>query len=224
MPRAGGAASSSRGEIERARRDSGESCSRAHEQNGDEREVVRCTCTRVTVAHTKRLTGLQRLTSRKKQFPYPEVAVRLSSDGATSHRATSLVTRTGLATRPVMFTATVATPAVAPLARAASASNARGANATATAPPRILRAAAALKSSSSAENRGASLATRGTRREMEELAGLGGDFGARDATAGELESNFNAKSIGEADTEHMLQIPRKVCSPHTGSHTTAMAW
>jgi 4a-hydroxytetrahydrobiopterin dehydratase len=148
----------------------------------------------------------------------------LSSDGATSHRATSLVTRTGLATRPVMFTATVATPAVAPLARAPSASNARGANATATAAPRILRAAAALKSSSSAANRGASLATRGTRREMEELAGLGGDFGARDATAGELESNFNAKSIGEADTEHMLQIPRKVCSPHTGSHTTAMAW
>jgi 4a-hydroxytetrahydrobiopterin dehydratase len=36
---------------------------------------------------------------------------------------------------------------------------------------------------------------------------LGGDFGARDATAGEIESNFNAKSIGEADTEHIVKIP-----------------
>ena len=44
----------------------------------------------------------------------------------------------------------------------------------------------------------------------EEMAGLGGDIGARDATAGEIESNFNAKSIGEADTEHILQVPTGV--------------
>ena len=31
--------------------------------------------------------------------------------------------------------------------------------------------------------------------------------GARDATAGEIESNFNAKSLGEADTEHMNKVP-----------------
>jgi 4a-hydroxytetrahydrobiopterin dehydratase len=42
---------------------------------------------------------------------------------------------------------------------------------------------------------------------MEGLGGLGGDIGARDATAGEIESNFNAKSIGEADTEHMNKVP-----------------
>ena len=47
----------------------------------------------------------------------------------------------------------------------------------------------------------------GTRAEAERIAGLGGDFGARDATAAEIESNFNAKSIGEADTEHMLRVP-----------------
>mmetsp|Transcript_29384 Transcript_29384/g.72735 ORF Transcript_29384/g.72735 Transcript_29384/m.72735 type:complete len:249 (-) Transcript_29384:68-814(-) len=41
-------------------------------------------------------------------------------------------------------------------------------------------------------------------------AGLGGDIGARDATAGELESNFNSKSIGEADTEHMNKVPTQV--------------
>lgn len=50
----------------------------------------------------------------------------------------------------------------------------------------------------------------GTTRRDEDLGGLGGDFGARDATAGELESNFNAKSTGEADTEHMLQVPAGV--------------
>ena len=41
----------------------------------------------------------------------------------------------------------------------------------------------------------------------ESVAGVGGDIGARDATAGEIESNFNAKSIGEADTEHMNKVP-----------------
>lgn len=50
----------------------------------------------------------------------------------------------------------------------------------------------------------------GVSRSSEELAGLGGDIGARDATAGELESGFNAKSLGEADTEHILKIPKGV--------------
>jgi 4a-hydroxytetrahydrobiopterin dehydratase len=44
----------------------------------------------------------------------------------------------------------------------------------------------------------------------ESVAGLGGDIGARDATPGEIESGFNAKSIGEADTEHMLKVPEGI--------------
>jgi len=50
----------------------------------------------------------------------------------------------------------------------------------------------------------------GASRSEEDLAGLGGDFGARDATAGEIESQFNSKSLGEADTEHIVQVPRGV--------------
>jgi hypothetical protein len=34
------------------------------------------------------------------------------------------------------------------------------------------------------------------------------DFGARDPTAGELGSNFGAIAIGQADTDHMLRIPK----------------
>ena len=44
----------------------------------------------------------------------------------------------------------------------------------------------------------------------ESVAGLGGDIGARGATAAELESGFNAKSIGEADTEHILKVPEGI--------------
>lgn len=44
----------------------------------------------------------------------------------------------------------------------------------------------------------------------ESVAGLGGDIGARDATAAEIESGFNAKSIGEADTEHILKVPEGI--------------
>lgn len=58
----------------------------------------------------------------------------------------------------------------------------------------------------------------GTSRRHEDVAGLGGDFGARDATAQELESNFNAKSIGEADTEHMNKIPEGM-EEFTSLHT-----
>mmetsp|Transcript_42465 Transcript_42465/g.51505 ORF Transcript_42465/g.51505 Transcript_42465/m.51505 type:complete len:235 (+) Transcript_42465:115-819(+) len=35
----------------------------------------------------------------------------------------------------------------------------------------------------------------------------GGDFGARDARPDEIESNFNSKSLGHADTDHLLTIP-----------------
>ena len=58
----------------------------------------------------------------------------------------------------------------------------------------------------------------GTSRAHEDLAGLGGDFGARDPTAGELESNFNAKSIGEADTEHFNKVPEGM-EEFTSLHT-----
>jgi 4a-hydroxytetrahydrobiopterin dehydratase len=58
----------------------------------------------------------------------------------------------------------------------------------------------------------------GTSRRMEDLAGLGGDFGARDPTAGELESNFNAKCLGEADTEHFNKIPEGM-EEFTALHT-----
>ena len=34
------------------------------------------------------------------------------------------------------------------------------------------------------------------------------DFGARDPTDGELGSNFGAIAIGQADTDHMLRIPK----------------
>jgi hypothetical protein len=44
----------------------------------------------------------------------------------------------------------------------------------------------------------------------EAMGGLGGDIGARDATDGEIASGFNNTSLGEADTEHMLQVPRGV--------------
>ena len=39
---------------------------------------------------------------------------------------------------------------------------------------------------------------------------VGGDIGARDPTSGELASNFNETSMGEADTDHMLRIPNAV--------------
>ena len=58
----------------------------------------------------------------------------------------------------------------------------------------------------------------GTSRRVEDLAGLGGDFGARDPTAGELESNFNAKCLGEADTEHFNKIPEGM-EEFTALHT-----
>mmetsp|Transcript_43417 Transcript_43417/g.130229 ORF Transcript_43417/g.130229 Transcript_43417/m.130229 type:complete len:218 (-) Transcript_43417:530-1183(-) len=40
-----------------------------------------------------------------------------------------------------------------------------------------------------------------------EKAMWGENFGARDATAGELESNFSEKTIGNWDTLHMIKIP-----------------
>ena len=44
-------------------------------------------------------------------------------------------------------------------------------------------------------------------KRQEDLGGLGGDIGARDPTAGELESNFGTSTLGHADTDHILQVP-----------------
>eukprot|EP00892_Ulva_mutabilis_P009123 jgi/Ulvmu1/6583/UM003_0220.1 len=40
-----------------------------------------------------------------------------------------------------------------------------------------------------------------------ERAFLGEDFGARDATAGEVETNFSEKNIWNWDTEHLIRAP-----------------
>ena len=42
------------------------------------------------------------------------------------------------------------------------------------------------------------------------MGGLGGDIGARDATAGEIESGFTSKVLGHADTDHILQVPTEM--------------
>jgi len=44
-------------------------------------------------------------------------------------------------------------------------------------------------------------------RRMEDLGGLGGDIGARDATPGELASGFSNTVLGHADTDHILAVP-----------------
>lgn len=60
-----------------------------------------------------------------------------------------------------------------------------------------------------------------------------GDFGARDPTAGELESNFADKTIGNFDTEHILRMPQEVgkklynlvekdCTPERGASVADM--
>lgn len=48
----------------------------------------------------------------------------------------------------------------------------------------------------------------GVSKRQEDLGGLGGDIGARDPTAGEIESGFTSKSLGHADTDHILQVPQ----------------
>ena len=40
----------------------------------------------------------------------------------------------------------------------------------------------------------------GTSKSQEDMGGLGGDIGARDPTAGEIESGFTSKVLGHADT------------------------
>ena len=42
------------------------------------------------------------------------------------------------------------------------------------------------------------------------MGGLGGDIGARDPTAGEIESGFTSKVLGHADTDHILQVPTEM--------------
>jgi len=65
-----------------------------------------------------------------------------------------------------------------------------------------------------------------------------GGFGARDARTDELESNFAEKTVGQADTEHVVQIPEsakaflgmanRVMSPEKGAKVVeeaqAMVW
>ena len=36
------------------------------------------------------------------------------------------------------------------------------------------------------------------------------DIGARDPTAGEIESGFTSKVLGHADTDHILQVPTEM--------------
>ena len=48
----------------------------------------------------------------------------------------------------------------------------------------------------------------GVSKREEDLGGLGGDIGARDPTVGEIESGFTSKSLGHADTDHILQVPQ----------------
>ena len=48
----------------------------------------------------------------------------------------------------------------------------------------------------------------GVSKRQEDLGGLGGDIGARDPTVGEIESGFTSKSLGHADTDHILQVPQ----------------
>jgi len=58
--------------------------------------------------------------------------------------------------------------------------------------------------------RGATFVVRaegGVSKRQEDLGGLGGDIGARDATVGELESGFCTTSLGHADTDHILAVP-----------------
>ena len=47
----------------------------------------------------------------------------------------------------------------------------------------------------------------GVSKRQEDLGGLGGDIGARDATVGELASGFCTTSLGHADTDHILAVP-----------------
>ena len=42
------------------------------------------------------------------------------------------------------------------------------------------------------------------------MAGLGGDIGARDATAAEVASEFGNKSLGHYDTDHVMKIPKGI--------------
>jgi len=49
----------------------------------------------------------------------------------------------------------------------------------------------------------------GVSREAEQMAGLGGDFGARDPTAGEIGSNFGTSTLGHADTDHIVKASGK---------------
>ena len=50
----------------------------------------------------------------------------------------------------------------------------------------------------------------GTSKSQEDMGGLGGDIGARDPTAGEIESGFTSKVLGHADTDHILQVPTEM--------------
>eukprot|EP00200_Dunaliella_tertiolecta_P005958 CAMPEP_0202355044 /NCGR_PEP_ID=MMETSP1126-20121109/10098_1 /ASSEMBLY_ACC=CAM_ASM_000457 /TAXON_ID=3047 /ORGANISM="Dunaliella tertiolecta, Strain CCMP1320" /LENGTH=226 /DNA_ID=CAMNT_0048947585 /DNA_START=216 /DNA_END=896 /DNA_ORIENTATION=- len=43
-----------------------------------------------------------------------------------------------------------------------------------------------------------------------EKALFGEDFGARDPFAGEIESNFGEKVLGNFDTEHVIKVPNKI--------------
>ena len=49
----------------------------------------------------------------------------------------------------------------------------------------------------------------GISRDAEQMAGLGGDFGARDPTAGEIGSNFGTSTLGHADTDHIVKASGK---------------
>lgn len=75
--------------------------------------------------------------------------------------------------------------------------------------PRVARAAAPAVSRASRVVlvRGINV---GTSKQAEDLGGLGGDIGARDATAGEIESGFTSKVLGHADTDHILQVPTEM--------------
>lgn len=56
----------------------------------------------------------------------------------------------------------------------------------------------------------AARAGEGVSRSQEYMGGLGGDFGARDATVGEIESGFTETSLGHADTDHILKVPKQM--------------
>lgn len=79
----------------------------------------------------------------------------------------------------------------------------------ATARPLVVNNGSTLR----ARARGCGVAVRageGVSRSQEYMGGLGGDFGARDATAGEIESGFTETSLGHADTDHILKVPKQM--------------